>query len=406
MATEVFVPVVIIEDVRVHPNAEKLELATVLGYQIVIPKGKYKNGDKLIYFPPDTLLPAKWADLWNVRTYLKGANKERVGSINLRHQVSHGLLIDFPQDQNWEVGDNVAEFFGATKYEPPVRVTCGDAAPDDPLFPKYMDIKNLRHYPHVFNDGEMVSATEKTHGTNSRAGICDGIEKAGSMEIPRKLPCRYYLKKDIAPEIVSALGDCFDQLPELLDMTIKLNGDVRAKLHEAGIKRDELYDAVQCTLDDKMLELNTYWFPWTIPAVKNLLYGEYAKRNAKQVIIFGEVYGRAIQKKFNYGAIDKLGYRAFDLIIDGRYLGVDEFRQVCSDYGVEMMPEVYRGPYDIETIRKLAEGKTQIGGDHIKEGLVVKSLSDRVDSRLGRLCFKYVSDTFIANKDGADFKDV
>ena len=181
MATPVFVPIVEIKNVRCHPNAEKLQLTDALGWQVCIQKGKYKEGQKLIYFPPDTLLPAAWADKWNVRQYLKGADKSRVGSIKLRSEPSHGLLMDIPEGQDWPVGTDVSTFFGCSKYLPPVKSCIGDTDKPDDRVPKYTDIQNLRHYPDLFPDGEMVSVTEKVHGClykNTKIMLTNGEERS------------------------------------------------------------------------------------------------------------------------------------------------------------------------------------------------------------------------------------
>jgi hypothetical protein len=70
-------------------------------------------------------------------------------------------------------GDNVASFFGCKKYEPPVRATCGDAAPRDPLvdpfFDKFIDVQNGRIFVDVLKEGEEVFCTEKL-----RKSKCNG----------------------------------------------------------------------------------------------------------------------------------------------------------------------------------------------------------------------------------------
>lgn len=42
-----------------HPNADRLELASIEGmtYQFVVPKGQYIEGDAVLYFPVDSLIP-------------------------------------------------------------------------------------------------------------------------------------------------------------------------------------------------------------------------------------------------------------------------------------------------------------------------------------------------------------
>ena len=147
---------------------------------------RHKEGQLCVYFPADVLIPAEWADRFGVRQLLKGKDKDRVGKIKLRGEPSFGLVVDIPEGQDWKVGDNAAEFFGAKKYEPPIRVGCGDAAPHDsridPYFEKFTDVQNGRIFTDVFKDGEEVVFTEKIHGTNARIGLVAGQMVAGSME--------------------------------------------------------------------------------------------------------------------------------------------------------------------------------------------------------------------------------
>ena len=185
MASQLIVPVVTIQNVRVHPNAEKLELCDVLGYQMCIPKGKYKGGESAVYFPADTLIPAEWADKFGVRNYLKGTEKDRVGRVKLRGEPSFGVIVDLPTDNPpWVVGDNVADYYGAKKYEPPVRVGCGDAAGHDenidPYFTKFTDVQNGRVFVDVLAEGEEVIFTEKIHGCfrhDAKVMLANGEER-------------------------------------------------------------------------------------------------------------------------------------------------------------------------------------------------------------------------------------
>jgi hypothetical protein len=209
MASDCVVPIVTLSNIREHPNASLLGLADVLGYQMAIPlvedqnggivrkfvrgkvdeKGRkvpadentpaadteearfafrYRDGQVCVYFPADTLLPAEWADKFGVRQLLKGKDRDRVGKIKLRGEPSFGLVVDLPDGVDWKVGDNVCDYFGAKKYEPPIRVGCGDAAPYDPdidpFFDKFTDVQNGRVNLDVFADGEEVIFTEKIHG--------------------------------------------------------------------------------------------------------------------------------------------------------------------------------------------------------------------------------------------------
>jgi RNA ligase (TIGR02306 family) len=364
MATTITVLVSQITNIRPHPDADKLELSQVNGWELVVPKGKYHDGDIGIYIPEDSLVPDEWALRWGIKAYLKGANNNRVGKISLRGSPSFGVFVDIPEGQNWELGTNVAEHFGISRYEAPIRTTCGDADKENSLIQRYTDIDNLRNYPTVFENGEEVIATEKLHGSNEKLGFIEGVEVAGSMSFPRKRPVKL-IGEDPATQVV-----------------------------------------VPCELDSPEVKANTYWFPWSIPAVQDLLRGIYEETKSKQILIYGEVFGSSIQKGFTYGFVGSISFRAFDLLVDGRYLNYDDFKAVCAKYGVETCPVVYRGPYSIEKIAEVSGGKSLLDGKTLREGVVVCPPVERTHRKVGRLKMKFVSTEYLnKRKSEEDVKD-
>lgn len=97
-------------------NADTLEVANVLGYKCVVPKGQYSVGDKVAFVRPDTVLPeTDWAE-----PYRKYA-KKRVKAIKIRDQWSEGIILVVPEALgSREVGEEVSDYLGITKYEPPL----------------------------------------------------------------------------------------------------------------------------------------------------------------------------------------------------------------------------------------------------------------------------------------------
>jgi hypothetical protein len=59
---------------------------------------------------------------------------------------------------------------------------------------------------------------------------------------------------------------------------------------------------------------------------------------------------------------------------------------------------LHRGPFDLATVKGLAEGKTTLGGGHIREGVVVRTAKERRDPVLGRVVLKFISDEFCLSK--------
>lgn len=139
-----------IEKVYEHPNADKLQLVKVLGFQCVVPIGLYKEGDLIIYIQPDTVLPKdqQWAE-----EYLKYSPK-RVRACKIRQEWSEGIVAPFDKFKeiipkngyydsininlpieiyddlpDWisltykvsiDVGDDISEMIGVVKYDPPL----------------------------------------------------------------------------------------------------------------------------------------------------------------------------------------------------------------------------------------------------------------------------------------------
>lgn len=333
--SSLIVAIAAIDEVKPHPNADRLEIAVIKGWQVIVGKGTYQPGDRVIYVPPDAVVPEIWSDRWGVTKYL---SKGRVRCAKLRGVPSFGFtapitdLVLFHEANNVDVDvdENVADLFGITKYEPPFKASAEDAAPDHPLFVKYTDIENLRHFPDMLIPGEELVATEKIHGTNARVGMIEGELMAGSHRLRRKRP------------------------------------------------------------DD--LSSSLYWYPLTLPSVAALLDDLGAVH--KQVILFGEVFGRV--QSLRYGLPNAVAFRAFDLMLDGQYADWDWFDATCHLYGVPIVPLVARGAMDLEQIKRLSEGHTLVpGGDHIREGVVVKPIRERHDGRTGRVILKMVSDAYL-----------
>jgi RNA ligase (TIGR02306 family) len=330
--SSLIVPVAEIEKLSPHCNADTLELAQVLGWQVVVKKDQYQVGDRIVYFPIDTVLPLEISERFSVTNYL---SKQRIKCAKLRGEPSFGLVVK-PDCAEWQLGENVADYYGASKYLPPVRMSSGDSEEDHPLFWKYTDIENMRNYPTIFQYGEQVILSEKIHGTNCRVGLIEDQFMAGSKEIRRKQPENY--------------------------------------------------------------ASNIYWYPLSLEPVQNLLktFGQ----EHKQVILFGEVYGSKIQS-FHYGLNGILGFRAFDLLIDGNYISWPEFGKICKIFGIEMVPIIATIPFDLRKIKQLSEGKTLLMEEdnaHIREGLVVRPIIERNDPKIDRVILKYVSDSYLFDK--------
>ena len=68
---------------------------------------------------------------------------------------------------------------------------------------------------------------------------------------------------------------------------------------------------------------------------------------------------------------------------------------------IETVPILYEGPFDVDAIRKLADGPSTVSGaKNMREGIVILPLKPRHVHGLGRLQLKIVSNAFL-EKDAA-----
>jgi hypothetical protein len=169
-----------IDNIASHNNADRLELVFIKGWQCIVPKDKYKKGDKVVYVPIDSIIPFELSEKLGITKYLHNQKKDekgniissRVRTVKLRGILSQGLIIDI-EDPSWKIGDDVREKLGIEKYIPNITQDNnqnlihkfpGWRLPDYSEFNKYTDIENYKNYLDVFDCDEEVIITEKIHG--------------------------------------------------------------------------------------------------------------------------------------------------------------------------------------------------------------------------------------------------
>ncbi|QGJ71409.1 RNA ligase (ATP) [Planctomycetales bacterium 10988] len=341
-----------IEELKPHSNADRLELARVKNWWCVVPKERYSVGDKVVYLPPESLLPIALAERWGIAKYCAALPKTqraaysdrlRIRASRFRGERSFGTIQ--PVDDNtWTIGQDVRAIYDILKYEPPLKVAEGEVAPEVPEFHKYTDIENLGNFPGIFQPGEEVVVTEKIHGTNCRVGVIPMANEAG------------------------------EKVPTFV----------------AGSHSMRRYET------DASGHRSRYWLPLESENIKALLMS-LSEEHQQPVILFGEIFGSGVQD-MQYGQ-KGLAFRAFDLAIDGKYLDVDIQKALFDKFQIEPAPLLYRGPFSIEVMDGLVDGPTTVStAEEIqesfkgREGIVIKPVKERYSEVLsGRTVLKYIS---------------
>jgi len=107
----------VIESLSPIDGADKIEVATVLGWECVVKKGEFEPGEKIIYVEVDSVLPDK-----PEFEFLRN-RKFRIKTIKLRGQVSQGLVLPITEGDfdlsNLPLGSDVSDRLGIVKYLSP-----------------------------------------------------------------------------------------------------------------------------------------------------------------------------------------------------------------------------------------------------------------------------------------------
>jgi len=321
-----------IDKIVPHPNADSLEVAVIKGWESCVPKGKHKQGELVVYFPPDSILPSSLSDDMKITKYL---SKGRVLCANLRGKKSYGAVMSLdlrPELKSMKEGDDVANLLEIKKYEPPVKQVCGDAERDCSLFHRYYDMENYKHYPNLFEPGiDSVIITEKVHGQNLRLGLIveDGVWTwaAGSHNVRR----RRFDKNGVESVYWKHLTD-----------------NVKALLaHLIGIDKH---------IDE--IDGSTYESETELP---------------RGAVLFGEMFGSGIQD-LTYGLKNgEVNFLAFDITFNGSYLSYHNKIKLFNQFGVNHVPVLYDGLFSHEIVESLTDGKSTLYPEQIREGIVITS---------------------------------
>lgn len=161
-----------------HPDADKLSLMEVMGYEVCLRTQDWENGQLAVYIPPDY-----WVPDTEPFQFLKSdsSNWQRTRTRKFRGRYSFGFLIPLPDDlKDFREGDNAMDALGIIRYEPPESTMAGDneSAPAG-FYPKY-DLENYQSFKDTLPVDAEIVATEKIHGANARYVYTDGRMRAGS----------------------------------------------------------------------------------------------------------------------------------------------------------------------------------------------------------------------------------
>jgi RNA ligase (TIGR02306 family) len=328
-----------IDDIQPIPGADAIEVASILGWKVVVKKGEFYVGDKIVYLEIDSWVPntiAPFLSKGNEPREFEGVKGERLRTVKLRGQISQGLVLplgiiplSYGYGFNAPIGEDVTDILGIKKYEAPVSAAlAGQVRGNWPSFLQKTDETRIQAMPKLLDQirGFTLVAHEKLDGSS---------------------------------------------------MTVYNNeGDF-------GV----------CSRNLNLTETDGNAF-WQVAR-------KYDLRNAlgEGFCIQGELVGPGVQaNKYNLTELDLYAFNVFD-IKNGKYLNTEDAKLITSTIGLKWVPYVTEievtDEVTVDSLLALAEGKSVLNSKQEREGLVWRTTTEMELHRVGRVSFKTISNKFL-----------
>lgn len=380
-------PVVVIKELKKHPNADTLSITEIDGEPCVVRTDAIRPGDLAVYFPVESMVPVDHKAF----SFLKKNDKEkaRIKAIRLRGVYSEGLLVsvnEFPELKEFFIGQDVSSLIGVTKYEESENnsknsgIRKSGLPAKGPKAPKFNVEPLLKYYKHKFNTDDEIVVTEKIHGCNIRAVFLSDTEaKKQGLKAQLYVGSHNLWRKEI-PAMPVALA-------ALKAVPLAFRNFTNNRSFSQA--RDNFFSNFS-----KFTKTREDIWCKTIRS-RNL---EETLRESRDLVIYGEMFGEV--QDLHYGHEDDTDIRVFAIynLKTNTWLSFQKVIDWCKVNNVPIVPLLYKGKFDLETIRSVAyEPMSNIDGKTIREGAVVSKLNDEY------VPYKIVSPTYKLRSGGTEF---
>ena len=331
-----------ISEIKTIPEADKVELATIEGWKIIVQKGQFKECDICVFFEVDSLLPEK-PEFEFMRPHkfrVKTMRSNRLGVISEGLAMPVSDILDTAIDA-FNVDDDVTSFLGVTKWEPSEdnSIKTGIAKGPFPSFIPKTDEMRLQSAMGCLEEfkSEQIYITQKNDGTSFTAYQLD-----------------------------DQFGVC------------SRNQEIRED-------KDNVYWQIA----------NKYQLPIHLE--------EYCKKEKKSFAIQGELCGPKFGHK-NPMELKERDLFVFNIynITEHRYLDYHEFIQATLWLNLKPVTVLYEGLFDmpLKELEWLAKDNYP-GTKNPREGIVIRPIKEKYSKVLkGRLSIKVINKEFSLKYEG------
>lgn len=338
-------------DIQPIEGVDAIEKVQVLGWWVVTKRGEYQIGDLCSYIQIDTIVPeGEEFEFLRSRGF-------RVRTIQLRKQISQGLIVPLPVGK-WKEGDDLTEILGVKKYSKVVGVEDKPEVAPKKWWRKYIWLVKTKIVYQLF-----PSLKPPPSKFPFPSNLISKTDEERIQNITRVLTT-HRGKRFILAE--------------------KLDGSSITILHEKGKFR----------ICSRNFEMNNPQNEWS----QVFIHTNFSQHILKLVEHFqtDRIYGQGEyigKPQGNPYALKNNEIRLFNLIVDGKRLNQKEFFEVTRMYEIPVCPGVGEIVLDhtLEELLKMAEGKSLLNSQTDREGLVFRCLEDN-------LSFKVISNQFLLKK--------
>lgn len=376
MSKDSLVTVVRIGPVTKHPNADLLSQTVVDGTPTLFKTGDFSEGDLAVFVPVDMLVPVSQPEF----SWCRGRADvtHRIKAIRLRGVYSEGLLVR-PRSGMTE-GQEVSDALGIQKYLPPAEREPQPAQGPGKRQRRWAELEAARRACVL---GVAVATCLSVWVFGVYAAFLFPL-----YTVLAYLGFRYYAKWSAVPAVQIYDIEALRRHPgvfapeEDVVVTEKIHGCHFAAYRLRG-------------------KLRVYSRTVQRPHDGSNVWSRVAARFEDGLVpegcvLRGEIYGKGIQN-LDYGTEEM--FRAFDIqdFKTRQYWSYADFANWCDVHACPRVPVLYGGPWSLMP-PGLEEGKTTLGGDHVREGFVVKPVLERTASGLGRCIVKVIGEGYRLRK--------
>lgn len=375
-------------DIKPIEGADRIELATFLGWNVIVKKGEFKIGDLGVYIEYDSLLPVDNPnfEFLHKSCYSPKYNAYRIRCMKMKGVFSQGIafplsILPISYLGLKHEGSDVTDLLRITKYDP--------------------------------------EAWEEEHGIKNKFGKGGRSNYNFFMRFILRFKWFkniFFPKRKEFPTMLLSITDetRIQAVPNVLTeykgtqcyITEKIDGcSFTAVMHKGKF---DVYSRSMC-----MTNSNSHW--WRVEE-KYKIKEKLKKLGLNNIALQGEVVGEGVGNGSGCNLYNTIGndlyvFNVIDLKIKKQY-SLNDMVMLCNELGLKTVPILQSnyvlGVHTVGELLELSKGKSVLLESAEREGIVIRDLENKFQPIRGlgdHLSFKVINPDFIMKHQDKERKE-